>query len=346
MNRAVSSYEILKMIEADGNVGVWIWELDGNHLHWTSGLYRLLGLDAAEPPSFDRYLSALHPDDRLDFADPLALVADGTLSRRLIRIIRPDGSMRWVSSRSEVKRSSEGEPIRLTGVVRDVTELKEALDAFEGSRRRLESISRLLDVEVWTAGPDGSAADPAAWRRKTGQAPVAASGWGRLEAVHPEDREKVREAWRQAVARGDRYSARYRLRRPDGTYAPVHSRGVSVRSVAGTVEWWHGICGADHIGDEPDEDQDPDRLTGPQIRAARGFLGWSIQDLSTNSGVSVSTVRRLESEGDSVGDGARAAVLEAFRKQGISFRTDGIGNVAIRRSANSASGWTNSDHGA
>lgn len=321
------------MVEADGLVGVWVWELEGNLLQWTPGLYRLLGAEPDEPPSFDRYAAALHPDDRLDLSDPLALVADGTLSRRLVRIIRPDGTMRWAASRSEVTRSPRGEPVRLTGVVRDVTEMKEALEAFEGSKRRLDSITSLLDVEVWTAGPDGSAADPAAWRRKTGQSPAAASGWGRLEAVHPEDREKVREAWRHAVARGDRYSARYRLRASDGSYHPVHSRGVPVRSACGAIEWWHGICGPDRIVGERETEGDPERLSGPQIRAARGFLGWSIPELAARSGVSVSTVRRMEAEGETVGDGARAAVVEAFRRHGVWFRTDGAGNVVVGRSA-------------
>ena len=35
-------------------------------------------------------------------------------------------------------------------------------------------------------------------------------------------------------------------------------------------------------------------LTGAQIRSARAALGWSLSDLATNSGVSLSTVRRAE----------------------------------------------------
>ncbi len=190
-------------------------------------------------------------------------------------------------------------------------------------------MARLLGIEMWTAGPDGSAADSGAWRRKTGQTASEVSGWGRLDAVHPDDRAYVREAWRNAVARGDRYSARYRLRRPDGTYTAVHSRGLPVKAGSGEIEWWHGVCGADELLTDTAAET-PTGLSGEQVRAARGFMAWSITDLSRHSGVSVSSIRRLESEGsDAVTNATWLAIADAFSRHGVEFRQDGTGTLGV-----------------
>lgn len=39
-------------------------------------------------------------------------------------------------------------------------------------------------------------------------------------------------------------------------------------------------------------------LSGAQVRAARGILKWSVADLATASGISASTIKRLESVDD------------------------------------------------
>src|SRR5262249_433578 len=42
------------------------------------------------------------------------------------RILRPDGGVRWVMDRGEVERSPEGKPLRVIGVLVDITDLKAA----------------------------------------------------------------------------------------------------------------------------------------------------------------------------------------------------------------------------
>lgn len=51
-----------------------------------------------------------------------------------------------------------------------------------------------------------------------------------LQAVHPDDRDEVREAWANAIATGTVFTHQHRLRRPDGTYAWVLSRAVPIPS--------------------------------------------------------------------------------------------------------------------
>ncbi|MGB0077432.1 MAG: PAS domain S-box protein [Candidatus Sulfotelmatobacter sp.] len=59
------------------------------------------------------------------------------------RIIRADKATRWISAKGEVFRDEQGRPIRMTGVVTDVTERKQVEEALEKSR---ESLRTLLEV--------------------------------------------------------------------------------------------------------------------------------------------------------------------------------------------------------
>jgi PAS domain S-box-containing protein len=65
-------------------------------------------------------------------------------------------------------------------------------------------------------------------------------GFGWLEQVHAQDRERVREGWREAVKMGERFDGEFRLRGRDGTYRWFRARVVPIRSAAGSIVKWYG----------------------------------------------------------------------------------------------------------
>lgn len=61
-----------------------------------------------------------------------------------------------------------------------------------------------------------------------------------------------------------------------------------------------------------------------QIRAARGFLAWSQTELAEKSGVSLPTVKRMETKGlESCNFGNVKAVQDALQEAGITFSPEG-----------------------
>lgn len=68
-----------------------------------------------------------------------------------------------------------------------------------------------------------------------------------------------------------------------------------------------------------------------QIRAARGLLGWSGQDLANASGVGLSTLRRLESGSGSVQTNVSTvvALAAALEQAGIEFTGDPDANPGV-----------------
>jgi PAS domain S-box-containing protein len=106
--------------------------------------------------------------------------------------------------------------------------------------RRFQSLVAASSEMIWTATPDGFARDDSpSWRAFTGQTYEEFRGLGWLDAVHPDDRARTTEAWRDAVARRVAFELEYRVRRTVGGYAPMLARGVPVLGERGrVVEWW------------------------------------------------------------------------------------------------------------
>jgi hypothetical protein len=73
-------------------------------------------------------------------------------------------------------------------------------------------------------------------------------------------------------------------------------------------------------------------VSNRQIKAARALVGWSQEHLTAASGVSLPTVKRLESADGLLGgrQGTRERLIEALAKAGIIFIDDGDEGPGVR----------------
>src|SRR5262249_7007120 len=72
-------------------------------------------------------------------------------------------------------------------------------------------------------------------------------------------------------------------------------------------------------------------ITREQIRAARGLLGWSQSQLAKRAGMSLPTVKRMETgTGPKVSDEARARIQVALEAAGIRFIDENGGGPGVR----------------
>jgi two-component system cell cycle sensor histidine kinase/response regulator CckA len=157
--------------------------------------------------------------------------------------------------------------------VRDHLSLRaEAQAALERSESRYRSLTLASATIVWTCDAQGAFVGVgSSWEEYTGQSQAEYGGWGWLDAIHPQDREATALAWRRAVERKEAYYAEYRLRRSDGQYRRVTSRGVPVLDADGTLIEWVGAC-----TDVEDERRAADRLRQAQRIEAVGNLAGGV----------------------------------------------------------------------
>ena len=110
------------------------------------------------------------------------------------------------------------------------------------SAARLRTLVAVRTVVLWHTSADGTVnRDNPSWQNYTGQTRSQCSGWGWLDAIHPEDRAAVEAAWHAAVANVHPLEISYRLRRHDGEYRVVSAQGAAVIEQGQVLEWV-GIC--------------------------------------------------------------------------------------------------------
>jgi PAS domain S-box-containing protein len=101
-----------------------------------------------------------------------------------------------------------------------------------------------LNIEaqfIWTASGDGIVGKSAhLWCAYTGQQEETTRDWGWIEALHPNDREWVRQLWQQAMEHKRFYEAWYRVRNYEGVYHTFLIRCMPMLSDDGTVKEWVG----------------------------------------------------------------------------------------------------------
>ena len=113
-------------------------------------------------------------------------------------------------------------------VRRAAAQRERAAEAAEASSERLEAIVASTSQIVWTRTPSGDFLDPQpTWSEFTGLPFESIKGRGWMDAIHPDDRERVAAGWDAALASPGAYRVEYRLRRADGEY-----RDMSVSAVA------------------------------------------------------------------------------------------------------------------
>ncbi len=104
---------------------------------------------------YEEWGESIHPEDR-DFAHAsFAKVAQtGGGEPREYRIIRPDGSVHWISDRAYAVRDADGQVRHLTGVAEDITDRKQAEEALRQSQARLRAAMESLPFDFFMLDKD------------------------------------------------------------------------------------------------------------------------------------------------------------------------------------------------
>ncbi|KKG15790.1 PAS domain S-box protein, partial [Methanosarcina sp. 2.H.T.1A.15] len=143
------------------HIGNWYWDIATDKTYWSEEMYSIFGRDPRElAPSYNEYLSYIHPDDRDYFDNATMKAVNGKPYSIDHRIILANGEERTVHIQSEVMYNEENIPIQIKGIVQDITERKKAEKALvnlEIARKKeihhriknnLQVISSLLDLQA------------------------------------------------------------------------------------------------------------------------------------------------------------------------------------------------------
>jgi len=121
-------------------MGTWDWDALTGKLTWSPRLEEMFGLAPGSfAGTFDAYIAAVHPDDRERVAAVVAQSGasdDSATHFTRHRVLRPDGSVRWLEGHGRVIRDSDGRVTRMVGVTLDVTDRERSREELQTAVQR------------------------------------------------------------------------------------------------------------------------------------------------------------------------------------------------------------------
>jgi PAS domain S-box-containing protein len=220
--------------------------LDGVIVSWNPGAERLYGYSAADVRGrpFSLLFPPDHPNELSGTMEQLRLgkrAAPGEVVH-----VRKDGRRVDVSLSLSPVKDVSGAVTGAAAIGRDVTDRKRAEAELYEAEGRFRQLAESINEVFWMTDPQVT--------EILYVSPAYERIWGRscqslyeqprsfLDAVHPDDRQRVRVAALEKHSRGEATDEEYRVVRPDGSVRWVRDRAFPVRDAAGRVYRMAGIA--------------------------------------------------------------------------------------------------------
>ncbi len=142
-----------QFIEAQrlAQLGSWEGDLLTGKLVWSEETYRIFEKDSRDYSlTYKNYLAAAHPEDRENLASVHRQALKNHQPYKVAyRLLFPDGRIKYMHEQGETFFNPEGQPLRISGFVQDITELKQAEEEKKNlaiqltQSQKMESVGRL-----------------------------------------------------------------------------------------------------------------------------------------------------------------------------------------------------------
>ncbi len=204
----------------------WIFDQVEQRVIYVSSAYEKIWGKSAQDlyKRYEEWGESIYPDDRKYAEESFVKIGEtGGGEEREYRIVRPDGSIRWISDRGFAIRDKNGQVIRIAGIAEDITRRKDAERALRESEERFRELAELMPQTVFETDVTGkltfvnrNAFDNFAYSQQDFD-----GGVNSLDMLIPEDRQRAAENIAKIVGGEEIGLNEYTALRKDGSNFPV-----------------------------------------------------------------------------------------------------------------------------
>lgn len=219
----------LAAAQANALMGSWELDLKTRTGSASAEWFQIMGRDPSlGMPIVDDFLAVIHPED-LEYVR--AQHAKASLQRNSsqydFRIIRPDGTVRWIEARLITSFDEEGNPVRMVGTSQDISERKQIEMALQESEAQLAAAQARAKIGSWrrdltTHKAEWSAEMYRLFKRDPALKPPAFIDFVHL--VHPADRKSFIEHYNRYIREGGSYQIDFRVPQANGDTMWIEAR--------------------------------------------------------------------------------------------------------------------------
>ena len=214
-----------------GNIGDWELDLDSKCVSWSPQVFKIFGRDPALGPPSDAQAVARYydPADASLVAAKIALAIEtGEVQNYEFILVRPDGGRVDIEATAVPQKNATGRVVALYGTVRDITVGKVAERLKRESEERLEFALQAAEIGDWDLDLRTNITRRSLLHDRCFGYPQGVLEWDYdtfLAHILEEDRSRVDECYRRAMANKDGYNVEYRVVWPDQSVHGLWSKG-------------------------------------------------------------------------------------------------------------------------
>ncbi len=236
----------LSAAQSAGRLGLWELDVESGSFYWSKPMREIFELEPDLAVTLKNFFDFTHPED----VDAVRSAAERSLqSGETVdiehRVISRSGRVRFVHSQGTVELLENGQPARVVGLTRDITEQRLTQQSLAANEAMLRQITEHTRDVFWLMDAESGELMylSSSYERLWGRQPsddFGAIPW--LEHVHADDRRQVLSHYAD-MRRDGHFSAEYRILLPDNEVrwvfaraVPIRDEGADFRSIAGFVE--------------------------------------------------------------------------------------------------------------
>ena len=235
----------LAFVQQTARVATWEMDLVNRTVKFGEGSYPVYGRPFSELTTIDDLDKIIRPSDLVHVQqDAKRAIDTNTISIVDYEVFTPEGGTLWVECRRVPVYNNSGVATHLRGMTSDITRRKRDEVALVTSEARYRVLTDLNPQGIWMGDPEGNVTYANQGILDfLGFALEDLNNVGWLEGFHPQDRQRVLDAWRSAVASGEDYDIEARMiRGRDDRARWWWVRAQPVRDESGKILDWLGVA--------------------------------------------------------------------------------------------------------
>ncbi|OIQ22283.1 PAS domain S-box protein [Lacinutrix sp. MedPE-SW] len=227
-----------------GKIGYWSWNILNKEMYWSDLMYNIYNVEKDVSLNLPYIINIAHPEDREYIKETINNSIKTKVAKPIEhRLLWQDGTIKFVRVHMEIIEDDHGNVIKFQGTVVDITEKKETEIELINREILYRELTTNVPVGIFKMSMDGSCNYVnKKWIEYSGISFNEAIGFGWVNALHPDDKNRIINSWMEAVSLKKDFYTDLRFVKSNGSIKEISVNIVKTYDANNKLYGYIGMC--------------------------------------------------------------------------------------------------------